>query len=75
MHYCKKYISNNVPILLLKTDLNVSFHLKDSYLYELCQARGGIFGFVKEETGGLNLFQITVKVNYVFVRTYKFRAK
>ena len=63
MYCCKKYVSNNAPILLLKTDLDVSFHLKDSYLYELCQARGGTVGFVKEGTGGLNLFLITVKAN------------
>ena len=37
VYYCKKYVSNKAPILLSKSDLDVSCRLKDSYLYELCQ--------------------------------------
>ena len=53
--------------LISKNDLDVSFSLKDSYLYGLCQTEVGTVGFVKEGAGEWNLFLITVKVYYVLV--------
>ena len=53
--------------LISKNDLDVSFRLKDSYFYGLCQTQDGTIGFVKEGTGRWNWFLITVKVTYVLV--------